>query len=74
MRNQTPLVPGRPAFDVTVYIVLNDFGPLGHACCETDETDADEEADCRKHFEWAVFTSAWGGRVQRGRRLGPRCD
>ena len=43
MRNQTPLVPGRAAFDVTVYIVLNDFGPLGHAYCETDETDADEE-------------------------------
>ena len=42
MRNQTPLVPGRAAFDVTVYIVLNDFGPLGHAYCETDETDADE--------------------------------
>ena len=44
MRNQTPLVPGRAALDVTVYIVLNDFGPLGHAYCETDETDADEEA------------------------------
>jgi hypothetical protein len=43
MRNQTPLVPGQPAFDVTVYIVLNDFGPLGRAYCETDETDADEE-------------------------------
>ena len=26
MRNQTPLVPGQPAFDVTVYIVLNYFG------------------------------------------------
>jgi hypothetical protein len=23
--------------------VLNDFGPLGRAYCETDETDADEE-------------------------------
>ena len=33
MRNQTPLVPSQPAFDVTVYIVLNDFGPLGHAYC-----------------------------------------
>ena len=43
MRNQTPLVPGQPAFDVTVYIVLNDFGPLGRAYCESDETDADEE-------------------------------
>ena len=43
MRNQTPLVPSQPVFDVTVYIVLNDFGPLGYAYCETDETDADEE-------------------------------
>ena len=41
MRNQTPLAPGEPAFDVTVHIVLNDFGPLGRAYCETDET-ADE--------------------------------
>jgi hypothetical protein len=30
MRSQTPpLAPGEPAFDVTVQIVLNDFGPLG---------------------------------------------
>ena len=42
MRNQTPLAPGEPAFDVTVHIVLNDFGPLGRAYCETDETEADE--------------------------------
>ena len=28
MRNQTPLAPGEPAFDVTVHIVLNDFGEL----------------------------------------------
>ena len=26
MRTQTPLVPSQPAFDVTVHIVLNDFG------------------------------------------------
>jgi hypothetical protein len=38
MRSQTP-----PAFDVTVHIVLNDFGPLGRAYCETDEVEADEE-------------------------------
>ena len=38
-----PAGTGPPAFDVTVYIVLNDFGPLGRAYCETDETDADEE-------------------------------
>jgi hypothetical protein len=42
MRNQTPLAPGEPAFDVTIHIVLNDFGPLGRAYCETDETEADE--------------------------------
>ena len=44
MRNQTPLAPGEPAFDVTVYIVLNDFGDrLGRAYCETDEAEADEK-------------------------------
>lgn len=43
MRNQTPLAPGEPAFDVTVHIVLNDFGErLGRAYCETDEAAADE--------------------------------
>ena len=44
MRSRTPpLAPGQPASDVTVYIVLNDFGPLGHAYCETDELESDEE-------------------------------
>ena len=43
MRTQTPLVPSQPAFDVTVHIVLNDFGPMGRAYCETDEAEADEE-------------------------------
>ena len=43
MRNQTPLAPGEPASDVTVHIVLNDFGDrLGRAYCETDEAAADE--------------------------------
>jgi hypothetical protein len=42
MRNQIPLAPGEPAFDVTVHIVLNDFGQLGRAYVETDETEADE--------------------------------
>jgi hypothetical protein len=42
MRNQTPLAPGEPGSDVTVYIVLNDFGPLGRAYVETDEAGADE--------------------------------
>ena len=41
MRNQTPLVPREP-FDVTVHLVLNDFGALGRAYVETGEADADE--------------------------------
>ena len=40
MRTQTPLAPREP--DVTFHIVLNDFGPLGRAYVETDETEADE--------------------------------
>jgi len=42
MPNQTPLAPTAPAFSVTVYIVLNDFGPLGRAYVETDETHAND--------------------------------
>ena len=36
MRNPTPLAPGEPGFDVTVYLVLNDFGRLGRAYVETE--------------------------------------
>jgi hypothetical protein len=39
MLNLTPLVPDG---DVTVHIVLNDFGDLGRAYIETDEAAADE--------------------------------
>jgi hypothetical protein len=39
MLNLTPLVPDG---DVTVHIVLNDFGDLGRAYVETDEAEADE--------------------------------
>jgi len=35
-----PLVP---RFDVTVYIVLDDFGTLGRAYRETDEERTDKE-------------------------------
>ena len=41
MSNQIPLAPREP-FDVTVHMVLNDFGPLGRAYVETDEAEADE--------------------------------
>ena len=44
MRDQTPLAPGEPDFDVTVHVVLNDFGYLGRAYVETDETETDEAA------------------------------
>jgi hypothetical protein len=44
MRNQTPLVPGQPAFDVTVYIVLNNYDSrLGRAYAETGDDEADEK-------------------------------
>ena len=44
MRNQTPLVPGQPAFDVTVHIVLNYYDSrLGRAYAETGENEADEK-------------------------------
>ena len=39
-----PLVPG---FDVDVYIVLDDFGPLGRAYRETSEDRASREAVIR---------------------------
>jgi hypothetical protein len=32
-----------PDFDTSVYLVLQDFGPLGRAYAETDEHDADIE-------------------------------
>jgi hypothetical protein len=45
MRTPTPpLAPDEQPHDVTVYIVLNDFGQLGSAYVETDEAKADEEA------------------------------
>ena len=70
MRNQAPLAPGQPASDVTVYIVLNDFGPLGRAYCETDEDEADEETIVENILTGQYSHPHWGGRVQRRRRLG----
>ena len=44
MRTPTPpLAPDGQPHDVTVYIVLNDFGELGRAYVETDEAAADEQ-------------------------------
>lgn len=39
-----PLVPG---FDIDVYLVLDDFGPLGRAYRETDENHTDKESVIR---------------------------
>jgi hypothetical protein len=36
------LAPSAPSHDRTVYIVLDDFGRLGRAYRETDESEADE--------------------------------
>ena len=44
MSTPTPsLAPDAQPHDVTVYIVLNDFGQLGRAYVETDEAAADEQ-------------------------------
>jgi hypothetical protein len=43
-----PLAPDQQPHDVTVYIVLNDFGQLGRAYVETDETAADVETVVNK--------------------------
>jgi hypothetical protein len=44
MDTQTaPLAPDESEFDVTVHIVLNDFGPLGRAFVETYEDEVDED-------------------------------
>src|SRR5215475_13318892 len=44
MRTPTPsLAPDQQPHDVTVYIVLNDFGQLGRAYVEADEAAADEQ-------------------------------
>jgi hypothetical protein len=40
MRRSPPLAPGAP-YDVTVHIVLDDFGDLGRAYRETVESEAD---------------------------------
>ena len=42
MSNTPPLAPSTFRYDTTVYIVLNDFGKLGSAYVETDESEADE--------------------------------
>jgi hypothetical protein len=42
MSIQTPPLAPKLTNNVTVHIVLNDFGKLGRAFLETDELEADE--------------------------------
>jgi hypothetical protein len=42
MSTQTPPLAPKLTDNVTVHIVLNDFGKLGRAFLETDEQEADE--------------------------------
>ena len=42
MSTQTPPLAPKLTDNVTVHIVLNDFGNLGRAFIETDEAEADE--------------------------------
>ena len=58
LRNQTPLAPREP-FDVTVHLVLNDFGPLGRAYIETDEAETDEAAIVENILSGAYSHPVW---------------
>jgi hypothetical protein len=42
MRTRTPPLAPKLTDNVTIHIVLNDFGELGRAFLETDEAEADE--------------------------------
>jgi hypothetical protein len=45
---QPSSTPSRvPSYDVNVYIILDDFGKVVRAYCETDEAEADLEASSR---------------------------
>ena len=53
MRTRTPPLAPKLTDDVTVHIVLNDFGEkLGRAFLETDEAEADE---------WTIFSNIISG-------------
>ena len=64
----TPPLAPKLADDVTVYLVLNDFGPLGCAYVETDEANATERdvvgnisrGDYSKPIRVAAFNTAEG--------------
>jgi hypothetical protein len=68
MRNPTPTASLVPTYDVTVYIILEDFGKFGRAYRETDEEKADLETvianllsgEYRKPMRVVAFNTAEG--------------
>jgi hypothetical protein len=61
MRKSPSLAPpGTFNYDTTVFIVLNDFGTIGSAYCETDEAQADE---------WVVITDIIDGQYSNPVRI-----
>jgi hypothetical protein len=81
MRTPTPpLAPDQQPHDVTVYIVLDDFGQLGRACVETDEAAADEATVLSNissgeysNHEWWLLTPSRDGLVMSQRTLRAHC-
>ena len=56
----TPLLAPKLTDDATVFLVLNDFGPLGRAYVETDEASASE---------WDVISNISGGQYSKPIRV-----
>ena len=62
------LVPASSLFDVTVYLVLDDFGPIGRAYLEADEEKCDRETviknmldgEYKNPFRVVAFNTAEG--------------
>jgi hypothetical protein len=60
MRTGTPPLAPKLTDNVTVHIVLNDFGNLGRAYVETDEAEADE---------WTVVSKIMDGEYSNPTRV-----
>ena len=60
MSTQTPPLAPKLTDNVTVHIVLNDFGSLGRAYVETDEAEADE---------WTVVSKIMDGEYSNPARV-----
>jgi hypothetical protein len=60
MSTRTPPLVPKLTDNVTVHIVLNDFGKLGRAYVETDEAEADE---------WTVVSNIMDGEYSNPARV-----